>query len=337
MTTHQFVERGRVAACDETLIADRVIGFLYNTSREQPSFLQRVIASAWVTDALATWEFDRPLRHARVAVPMVAHRLMIRESESLRSFASMRTLRELFERQIRYWDTRPMIAEPERIVSPADGRLLPFCATRTDSLPIKQKFVGVEALLGSAMAAVDPMTTLSGVIVRLTPDVYHYTHTPVAGRVIHLATIEGEFHSCNPTALINLPGSYAINRRVVTVYDTDVPHGSRVGRVAQVDVAAMMIGRIESRFSVDRYESPRALCVGDFVPRGVPVSLFRPGSSTSIVLWNSERVALARELLLNSSRADLSSRFSHWLGRPWVETQVAVRQTISELAQETRV
>jgi phosphatidylserine decarboxylase len=333
MLAHQYIQRHRNTATNEALIADQVIDFLYSTRRDEPGFLLRALASGVVTDALAHWQFDRRFGRNSTTIAHCAHRLMICESELLTRYNEMRTLRDLFERKIRYWDVRPLPQASDVIVSPADGKLLPFRAFESDSLPIKSRFIRVTELLAhlnpwqSHARSINP---ISGAIVRLTPDVYHYTHAPVAGIVRQHAVIEGAFHSCNPTALVRFEGSYALNRRAVTVYDTDVPGGTGVGVVVQIDVAAMMIGQIESRFSTTRYDTPRALAPGDFVPRGAPVSLFRPGSSTSIVLWDGRRAAIGDDLICNSQRTDLSSRFSDWLGRPWVETQVAVRQSISE-------
>jgi phosphatidylserine decarboxylase len=334
MLAHQYVQRHRNTAIDESLIADQAINFLYNTRRDEPGFLLSALGSGVVTNALAHWQFDRRIARGSNTIAKCAHRLIIRESELVQPYSQMRTLRELFERQIRYWDVRPQPDHDGLIVSPADGKLLPFSAFEIDALPIKSRFIRVDALLADLNPWQDAMRSLnpvSGVIVRLTPDVYHYTHAPVAGVVRQTVTIEGAFHSCNPTALVRFEGSYAFNRRTVTVYDTDVPGGTNVGFVVQVDVAAMMIGQIESRFSAMRYEAARALKRGDFVPRGAPVSLFRPGSSTSIVLWDGRRAAIGDDLVSNSRRSDLRSRFSDWLGRPWVETQVAVRQSISQI------
>jgi phosphatidylserine decarboxylase len=340
MVVHQYVERVRRTASNETLLADQVINFLYHPSREEPGFLLNALAGGTVTNALAYWQFDRTLVNTQRCIEYAAHRMLIRESETLTGYAAMRTLRDLFERKIRYWDVRPLPDDVSSIVSPADGKLLPFAAFERDMLPVKSKFIRIDDLLGAAnpwrerfastLSHESHVNHLAGVIVRLTPDVYHYTHAPVSGRIIARQTIEGRFHSCNPTALVRFPGSYALNRRVVTVYDTDVDCGTNVGKVVQVDVAAMMIGEIQSRYSERRYEAPRSLNAGDFVVRGSPVSMFRPGSSTSIVLWDGTRASLSGELIANAARSDLRSRFSDWLGKPWVETQVLVRQSIAE-------
>ena len=39
-------------------------------------------------------------------------------------------------------------------------------------------------------------------VFRLTPEKYHYNHTPVAGRVVDFYAIDGAYHSCNPGAVM---------------------------------------------------------------------------------------------------------------------------------------
>jgi phosphatidylserine decarboxylase len=327
---HQYVSRYSSVAVDESLLADRVIRFLYAREREDPNLLQRALASPKVTQWLAHWEFDRCLTDPTRRIEQIAARMSINTDEIVGGVSPMRTMRDLFERKIRFWDVRPLPAKSNGIVSPADGKALPFLANDDAALPIKEKFIGVNELLGQANPWVLGASDIAGVIVRLTPDVYHYTHTPVAGRVVSHQLIEGAFHSCNPLAATRLRNSYPRNRRAVTVYDTDVPNGSGVGTVVQVDIAALMIGQIVSCYSECKYEHPAALRRGQWVERGMPVSLFRPGSSTSVILWHGSRAKVASDLVSNSARAHLRSRFSDWLQSAWVETALQVRQSISE-------
>jgi phosphatidylserine decarboxylase len=333
---HQYVSRHSHAVVDESLLADRVIRFLYAREREDPSLLQRALASPKVTQWLAHWEFDRHLANPSRHIEQIAKRLSINTEEIVGGVATMRTMRDLFERKIRFWDVRPLPIKTCGIVSPADGKALPFLANDATALPIKEKFIGLNELLGHANPWVLGVHDIAGVIVRLTPDVYHYTHTPVTGRVVSHQLIEGAFHSCNPLAATRLRNSYPRNRRAVTVYDTDISNGSGVGIVVQVDVAAMMIGQIVGCYSERKYEQPAPLRIGQLVVRGMPVSLFRPGSSTSVVLWHGSRASVANDLVSNSTRVHLRSRFSDWLQSAWVETALRVRQPISEaIAGET--
>jgi phosphatidylserine decarboxylase len=66
-----------------------------------------------------------------------------------------------------------------------------------------------------------------------------------------------------------------------------------------------------------------------FLAKGSPKSLYRPGSSTDILLFQANRVEFSADLRSNTHRGDVSSRFSAGLGRPLVETDLKVRSTIA--------
>jgi phosphatidylserine decarboxylase len=119
------------------------------------------------------------------------------------------------------------------------------------------------------------------------------------------------------------------NRRVVTIVDTDCPNGSLIGRVAMIEVVALMIGQIEQRYSEDRYENPRPIEEGMFVQAGAPKALFRPGSSTVVLLFQRNRIHFANDLIENQRRRDVENRFSLTLGEPLTETDVAVRSLLA--------
>ena len=195
-------------------------------------------------------------------------------------------------------------------------------------LPVKQRFVSARELLGREYGA-STLHVNAGLIVRLTPEMYHYVHAPVSGVIKAHYWIEGALHSCNPGALVCFQRPYAMNRRHITIIDTDVKAGSHVGVVALINVAAMMIGRIDDTYSQRGYDDPQSLAIGMHVARGQPLALFRPGSSTSIVLWDGERARHTQYLRRNASRIDVRSRFSDWLLSPWVETALSVRSLVA--------
>jgi phosphatidylserine decarboxylase len=123
---------------------------------------------------------------------------------------------------------------------------------------------------------------------------------------------------------------YSKNRRHVTIIDTDVEGGTRVGLVAMVEVTALMIGDIVQCYSDDEYASPRMVVPGLFVRRGCPKSRYRPGGSTDVLLFEPGRVRMSADLLATQQRADVASRFSTAFRAPLVETEVRVRSTIAE-------
>jgi phosphatidylserine decarboxylase len=69
--------------------------------------------------------------------------------------------------------------------------------------------------------------------------------------------------------------------------------------------------------------------VGVRLERGQPKSLFRPGSSTDVLLFEPGRIRFCPDLLENQQRQGVSSRFSLGFGQPLVETDVQVRSTIA--------
>ncbi len=110
----------------------------------------------------------------------------------------------------------------------------------------------------------------------MTPEKYHYTHTPVSGRVLDIYSVGGRYYPCNPNATVQLMTPVSKNRRVVTILDTDCPGGSAVGRVAMIEVVALMVGRIEQRYSEQYYENPRPIEIGMVLERRRPQSAVPP-------------------------------------------------------------
>ena len=69
---------------------------------------------------------------------------------------------------------------------------------------------------------------------------------------------------------------------------------------------------------------------GIFLEKGRPKSLFRPGSSTVILMFEPGRVAFDQDLLDNQFAMGVASRFSQGFGRPLVETDLQVRARIGQ-------
>jgi len=89
-----------------------------------------------------------------------------------------------------------------------------------------------------------------------------------------------------------------------------------------------MIGDIQSCHSLARYDEPRPVALGFRVRRGEPLSLYRPGSSVDVLLFEKGRMRFDEDLLFNLTRRDVQSRFSAGFGQPLVETDVRVRSGI---------
>lgn len=62
-------------------------------------------------------------------------------------------------------------------------------------------------------------------------------------------------------------------------------------------------------------------------------SLFRPGSSAVVLLFQKDRVQFAADLVVNLLRPDAESRFSRGFLQPLVETDVQVRSLVAHRAE----
>jgi len=244
--------------------------------------------------------------------------------------AHLDTLRRIFERKIRYWECRPLPREERCVVCPADSRVMMGSLRETSGLFLKGKFFAFPELLGGKGSRwTRRFADGDFAVFRLTPEKYHYTHVPAAGDVADFYAVRGRYHSCNPNAAVQLLTPYSKNRRVVTIVDTDCENGTGVGYVAMIEVVALMVGQIEQRYSEDRYENPRPMVKGMSLRRGAPKALFRPGSSTVVLLFQPGRIRFAADLLHNQQKPGVRSRYSAKFGLLVVETEVEVRSLLA--------
>lgn len=331
-SVHQYVDRSSGRVLDERLYSDRLIRFIYSTARERVPLAFRALTGAAWTRLLGLVNYDLRLGAKLTGNRRFMQRLAVDLSECVDAPADLDTARKIFERKIRYWDCRPMADGDGAVVSPADSRVIVGSFRQTSALFIKEKFFSFDELLGDRGSWREQLRGGDFAVFRLTPDKYHYNHTPVAGVVVDLYEIDGAYHSCNPGAVVTLMTPYSKNKRVVTIIDTDAPGGTGCGLVAMIEVVAMMIGRVEQRYSDERYDQPMPIRPGMFLRKGQPKSLYQPGSSTDVLLFQPGRVTFARDLVANLG-AVARSRFSLGFAQPLVETDVAVRSLIAWAAR----
>ena len=331
---HEYIDRATGHVMHEQLLGNAVIAALYSPALEKAPLLTRMASSRYVSRVLGYLNYDNVLSARATGMLKFLRESGIPLSEFVGSLSEYDTARKIFERQIRYWNCRPMPAHARAVVCPADSRALIGSMAESSGLHIKQKFFSFPELLGDGSPWQPSFERGEYAVFRLTPEKYHYTHSPVSGRVLDIYSVDGRYHPCNPNAAVQLVTPMSKNRRVITVLDTDCDGGSCVGRVAMIEVVALMVGQIEQRYSEERYEGPRAIEKGMFLKAGAPKALFRPGSSTVVLLLESGRIRFAPDLVENQYRHGVHSRFSLTLGEPLTETDVAVRSLLATPAEE---
>jgi len=331
---HQYVDRVTGNVVREHLLANSMIRALYSPALEKAPLLTRMASSRCFSRVLGYLNYDNLLSSRATGMLKFLRQSGIPLSEFVGNLSEYDTARKIFERQIRYWNCRPLPADARAITCPADARVLLGSLEKSSGLYLKQKFFSFPELLGEGSPWERSFAGGDYAVLRLTPEKYHYTHSPVSGRVLDFYSVEGRYYPCNPNASVQLITPVSKNRRVVTVLETDTPNGLLVGKVAMIEVVALMIGQIEQRYSEHRYENPRSLEKGMFLQTGAPKALFRPGSSTVVLLFQRGRVRFASDLVDYQRRGEVHSRFSLTLGEPLTETDVAVRSLLALPAEE---
>lgn len=329
-TAHQYIERETGNVNTERLYMDRVVRFFYSEAREQASIMRRWLSGPGASRLLGYLNYDT--RWGSHACRRFVANNGLDMAECLDDPTGFDTVRKFFERKIKYWQYRPLPENEAVIVSPADARVVVGSLSETSQLFLKGKFFSYDELLArDKQEWLDAFGGGDFAIFRLTPEKYHYNHVPVAGIVEDYYEIAGRYHSCNPSAVTRMVTPYSKNKRVVTIINTDVAGGTHAGRVAMIEIVALMIGEIIQCYSRHQYSNPLPMRNGMFVQRGCPKSLFRPGSSTTLLLFERNRIGFAEDLLQNQTHPTAESRFSLPFGRTLVETDVKVRSPVARV------
>ncbi len=95
-------------------------------------------------------------------------------------------------------------------------------------------------LLGGSEERAAPFQEGRFTTLYLSPRDYHRIHMPVEGRLREMIHVPGRLFSVNPATTRAIPGLFARNERVVSIFDTPL------GPMAVVKVGAVFVGSIET-------------------------------------------------------------------------------------------
>lgn len=336
--SHQYVERDSRVVCSEQFYGDKAVRFLYSRVRENAPRMFHVLTGARMSRLLSFLNFNAFVDEKFNRQDMLSYMRVVDQAEWAEPPVQLDTLRKIFERKIRYWECRPMPPDPAVVVSPCDARMLAGSFDTASHLFIKDKFFDFEELLGrNKKTWLKAFEGGNYAIFRLTPEKYHYNHAPVAGRVVDFYQIPGRYNACHPDAVVTIIHPYSKNKRIITIINTDVPGGTMAGIVAMVEVAALMIGDIVQCYSEKEYVNPVPVGPGLFMRKGYPKSLFRPGSSTVVLIFQEHRISFAEDIVGNMRFPGVESIFTRGFGQPLVETEIMVRSAIGIVCQGSDV
>jgi len=136
---------------------------------------------------------------------------------------------------------RPLAADPETLLCPADGALSQMGEIR-DGFLFQAKghsYTALDLLGGDAREA----ASFAGgafATIYLSPRDYHRVHMPLEGVLTAMTHIPGRLFSVNAVTARAVPGLFARNERVVCLFDTSV------GPMALILVGAIFVGSMET-------------------------------------------------------------------------------------------
>jgi len=161
---------------------------------------------------------------------------------------SYRTFNEFFYRHLKP-EARPLAADPNSAVFPADGRHLAIeNVDVADQFYIKGQSFDLAKFVGHADLAED-FAGGSMLISRLCPVDYHRYHFPVSGEAGAVQILDGTLRSVSPLALRRHLSILWENRRARTVVDS-----LQFGKVLVMEVGATCVGGMHSTFEPSTVE-----------------------------------------------------------------------------------
>ncbi len=192
-----------------------------------------------------------------------------------------RSYNDFFTRVVKL-GKRPIDRTPDHLISPCDSKLTAYKIGRDSIFRIKGSRYRITDLLQNDFLA----KRFSGgycLIFRLEVDDYHRYCYIDDGTKSENTFIAGELHTVNPIALER----YNIYKRNCREYT--VLHTENFGDVVQVEVGAMMVGRIVNHHGEASFH------------RGDEKGKFEFGGSTIVMLFGKDSIRIDEDILRNSA------------------------------------
>jgi len=196
---------------------------------------------------------------------------------------SYATFNDFFYRKLRP-EARPIADSP--IVFPADGRHLGFPnIDQIDGFFVKGQSFDLDALIADKELS-KKFRGGTLVLSRLCPVDYHRYHFPVSGTPSATKLINGPLFSVSPIALARNLSYLWENKRTITRIETE-----NIGTVLMMEIGATCVGSI-----LQTYEANKETKIGQ------EKGYFAFGGSSTITIFEPNKVTLAQDLLENSSK-----------------------------------
>lgn len=150
-----------------------------------------------------------------------------------------KSFNDFFTRQLKA-DARPINNTTGGIVCPADGVISQAGTIHGNQIfQAKGKRFDLIDLLGGDSVRANPFHNGNFATIYLSPKDYHRLHMPLTGKLIEMVHVPGRLFSVNASTAQAVDNLFAINERVVAIFDTEC------GLMALVLVGAIFVSSIE--------------------------------------------------------------------------------------------
>lgn len=180
-------------------------------------------------------------------------------------------------------EKRPVAMNADNFISPCDAKISAYKISDDSNFFIKNSIYTVTDLLGGNTQLADVYKGGYCLIFRLTVDDYHRYCYIDDGEKGDNIFIPGVLHTVNPIALDNY-NIYKRNCREYTVLNT-----INFGEVTQIEVGAMMVGKIKNLYGKHNFK------------RGQEKGMFEFGGSTIVLLVKENKVLIDNDIITNTA------------------------------------
>ena len=180
-------------------------------------------------------------------------------------------------------NARVIDLNPDSVISPADSKLTVYDITKDSLYRVKGCDYSIKTLLVGDEALANEFLGGKCFVYRLSVDNYHRYCYPDDGIEEEYRFIPGVYHTVNPIALLKYD-VYGKNCRELTVLQTE-----NFGRVAYIEVGAMMVGKINNIHPKEKFN------------RGDEKGYFSFGGSTIVMLYKKDVIELDEDIAKNSA------------------------------------
>ena len=207
----------------------------------------------------------------------------INMAESKKNIDEFNSFNEFFIRELKS-GAREIDMNENTLVSPADGRIFVYeNLSEVSKFFLKGDQFTLQEFFKDDFLA-EKYKDGVFMIIRLAPVDYHRYHFPADGFINKSRLIEGYYYSVSPHAIKKNFRIYCENKREYSTLKTE-----KFGDIIISEIAATMVGGIIQSYTPDT-----------FIKKGDEKGYFYFGGSTVIMIFEKGKVAVDKDLILNT-------------------------------------